>query len=367
MEYDEDNPGEYPSWHDKVLSWAQEIGDNEKSFWEWDLQRYIDERHKCIWVLGELNNRRDLNNRYANRIIFEQKAIEDFVQDWFRIPARFYAFSRAMNSAVRGAQSARELALAASTVAKESSRLAGVFALSEPVNNIINYRGQTYLREDGVRVKHGYGVIRSMIGDHEDNEFDEAEVEESDLSIYSGQFVDGEKSGTGIESYDMGIYKGSYFTGQSNGHGIEICYPDESRTGVVDEIYLGHWENDTRSGLGVEIQTLEVFSGSWKSDLRSGPGRSTMDTFAIKYAHLEGFWVDGKVDGMGREIQYDRVHEGTFKDSEMNRLGKVRFFDGRMKIGDCRDNVLSGLGKRVFSDGSVHEGVFIDGKLCDQV
>ena len=139
---DEDNPEEY-------LPLGAEIVDSEKSFWEPDLQPYIDERHKCIWALSELNN------RYADKIIFELKAIEDFVQDWFRVPDRFYDFSRAINNAVREAQSARELALAVSTVAKEAARLAGVFAMSEPVNNITNYRGQTYLREDGVRVKHG--------------------------------------------------------------------------------------------------------------------------------------------------------------------------------------------------------------------
>ena len=143
---DEDNPEEY-------LPLGAEIVDSEKSFWETALQPYIDERHKCIWALGELNN------RYA-KIIFELKAIEDFVQDWFRVPDRFYVFSRTMNNAVRDAWSARELALAASTEAKEAARLAEKFAMSEPVNNITNYRGQTYLREDGVRVRHGYGVVR---------------------------------------------------------------------------------------------------------------------------------------------------------------------------------------------------------------
>jgi len=72
---DEDNPEEY-------LPHGAEIVDREKSFWKPDLQPYIDERHKCIWALSELNN------RYA-KIIFELKAIKDFVQDWFRFPDRF--------------------------------------------------------------------------------------------------------------------------------------------------------------------------------------------------------------------------------------------------------------------------------------
>jgi len=71
MADEHNNPEEY-------LPLGAEIVDSEKPFWQPDLQPYIDERHKCIWALGELNN------RYA-KIIFELKAIEDFVQDWFRV------------------------------------------------------------------------------------------------------------------------------------------------------------------------------------------------------------------------------------------------------------------------------------------
>ena len=51
----------------------------------------------------------------------------------------------------------------------------------------------------------------------------------------------------------------------------------------------------------------------------------------------------------------------------MNGLGKVRYLDGRMLIGEFSDDKLHGLGKHVYPDGRVLEGVFIDGKPCDQV
>ena len=349
---DDDNPEEY-------LPWGAEILDSEKSFWEPALQPYIDERHKCIWALGELNN------RYADKIIFELKAIKDFVQDWFRVPDRFYDFSRTINNAVREAQSARELALAASTEAKEAARLAEKFAMSEPVNDIPNYRGQTYLREDGVRVKHGYGVYRYIKDFGEDEEFDEEDVDEGNLVIYSGQYEDGKRSGRGILTCRNYICKGSYSAGKSNGYGVYMVYEDNSRTGSAKRIHLGHWRNDLHSGPGVCINNEDktTFSGNWESNKRSGPGRLRYN----ECHYIDGNWIDDEIDGEGREVFEDRVHEGKFKGSKMNGLGKVRYFDGRLHIGEYRVNKLHGLGKQVYPDGSVLEGVFIDGKPCDQV
>jgi len=348
---DEDDPEEY-------LPLGAEIVDSEKSFWEPALQPYIDERHKCIWALGELNN------RYA-KIIFELKAIKDFVQDWFRVPDKFYVFSRTMNNAVRDAWSARELALAASTEAKEAARLAEKFAMSEPVNNITNYRGQTYLREDGVRVKHGYGVIRYNDDIGEDEEFDEEEVDEDDIFTYSGQYEDGERSGRGIWTCMNVIFRGSFSAGESNGYGVSMIYEDNSRTGSAKGIYLGHGRNGQRSGPGVDINNEDksTFSGNWESHKISGLGRLRYD----EYNYIDGNWIDDGIDGEGREVFENAVCEGKFKRSQLNGLGKVRYPDGELQIGEFSDNKLHGLSKAVFRDGSVLEGVFIDGKPCRQV
>jgi hypothetical protein len=144
---------------------------------------------------------------------------------------------------------------------------------------------------------------------------------------------------------------------------------DESRPGRYDSIYLGHWRNNQRSGLGVDIEGYHnvVDSGNWRSGVRSGPGRLRYG----RYRYIDSSWIDGKNDGSGREVYSNAVFEGKFKDLRMNGLGKKRFLNesGQLHIGEHSEGELHGLGKSVFRDGQVNDGVFIEGKFCrpDQV
>ena len=59
----------------------------------------------------------------------------------------------------------------------------------------------------------------------------------------------------------------------------------------------------------------------------------------------------------------NQIHEGLYKNNELNGYGRIFFPSGQYYIGMFKNNDYHGKGIRVFPDGRVEDGIFRENKL----
>ena len=125
---------------------------------------------------------------------------------------------------------------------------------------------------------------------------------------YTGDFVDGQKTGKGKFSMDGVIYEGDFVEGQFHGNGVYI-FGDESGRVYEGEFYenqingkgvmkwadgseyVGAFVNGRMEGYG-EWKTLDgsYYKGFWKNDMRHGQNGQAYD--APSNTKIEGTWFE---------------------------------------------------------------------------
>ncbi|MGH0181417.1 UNVERIFIED_CONTAM: hypothetical protein FKN15_007097 [Acipenser sinensis] len=149
---------------------------------------------------------------------------------------------------------------------------------------------------------------------------------------YKCHWKDGRMHGYGICEYSNNtVYRGYFKDNLRHGFGIlEGC-----RTDSKPLRYVGHWENDKKTGYGVweSIDSGESYRGMWLEDQRHGHGIVVTQS-GLCY---KGVFNSDKLTGKGILLSEDNsLYEGEFTEELM----------------------LKGKGKLTFPNGFTIEGVF---------
>lgn len=97
---------------------------------------------------------------------------------------------------------------------------------------------------------------------------------------YEGEWYEGQKHGQGQRYYAKGLkYKGQWEYNQKNGHGTMLW--------SNNDCYQGYWQQNRPHGYG---------EYTWNLSLNKS------FTFLI-YNWYKGAWLDGRRNGIGKEIQ----------------------------------------------------------------
>ncbi|XP_033855881.1 ALS2 C-terminal-like protein isoform X1 [Acipenser ruthenus] len=192
-------------------------------------------------------------------------------------------------------------------------------------------------------VPHGKGTLRwdderNYTGDFRDGKehgFGVCVVprkETEGYDCYKCHWKDGRMHGYGICEYSNNtVYRGYFKDNLRHGFGIlEGC-----RTDSKPLRYVGHWENDKKTGYGVweSIDSGESYRGMWLEDQRHGHGIVVTQS-GLCY---KGIFNSDKLTGKGILLSEDNsLYEGEFTE----------------------DLMLKGKGKLTFPNGFTIEGVF---------
>ena len=235
-------------------------------------------------------------------------------------------------------------------------------------------------------------------------------------SIYSGQWLDGKRNGQGSMSFSTGdTYIGDWAGDQKNGHGVYIFKSGDKYEGVFEnnkyhgsgtyyykngERYEGQWLNDKKTGYGVYTfpngekyegnfenskyhgyGTLiyangDSHSGQWSNGIKSGYGVYTFKN-GDKY---EGMYADGKRHGNGiytflsgerRKSYYqygNLINEEVMPRDYPKTAGPVPVAATTPVPVTDKNTGTPGTdySRKEFSNGSVYEGEFLNGKMHGQ-
>ncbi|XP_041100635.1 ALS2 C-terminal-like protein isoform X2 [Polyodon spathula] len=192
-------------------------------------------------------------------------------------------------------------------------------------------------------VLHGKGTLRwdderNYTGDFRDGKehgfgvFVIPRKETEGYDCYKCHWKDGRMHGYGICEYSNNtVYRGYFKDSVRHGFGIlESCRTDSNPLR-----YVGHWENDKKTGYGVweSIVSGESYRGMWLEDQRHGHGIVVTQS-GLCY---EGIFNYDKLIGKGILLSEDNsLYEGEFTE----------------------DLMLKGKGKLTFPNGFTIEGVF---------
>lgn len=162
-------------------------------------------------------------------------------------------------------------------------------------------------------------------------------------------------SGTYKARYDDEAYfEGDWTDGCINGYGKGI-YPDGS-------YYEGEWKNDFPNGIGKRYDKNGnlKYSGNFVNEKREGFGTF----FYSNGDRYEGEWIAGDPYGKGT-YYYNNGNSwtGTWnKDTKVSGNGYIYFNDGSYYCGNLNNELFDGNGVFVTSDGCKFEGSFIKGQ-----
>jgi len=172
---------------------------------------------------------------------------------------------------------------------------------------------------------------------------------------YNGVLINGMKNGVGFLTDAAGnVMNGAWVLDDFICGKIEL---------VNGEIVEGAFRNGLLDGLGYRkyfinqddfITEIGFYS---KGKLLSGTKKSDRMSY-------EGNFVDGKLNGPGKVYGNNKLFlEGTFEKNELFGEGKI-FHDGFLcEQGEYKNNLLHGHGKVFNWDGSISEGLYINGQL----
>jgi len=244
------------------------------------------------------------------------------------------------------------------------------------------FAGQVYEGEYCNDVRHGRGVFRHTDGTVYEGEWSNGKMEGrgvmrySDGSVYEGEFKDDAKDGKGKEIRRGGaVYEGDWRRGKMDGRGV---YRD-----AEGGVYEGTFCDDLMDGRGVyRYSKGDVYDGDWKRGRQEGKGLFRSKAGIV----YEGHFLNNKKEGQGvmkdpngNVTQSGRWEDGMFvhavttsiTTSEFNYqgdnvsgkrhgYGKCTWssgeYEGRVYVGQWRNDLREGRGVCSWADGAVYEG-----------
>lgn len=152
---------------------------------------------------------------------------------------------------------------------------------------------------------------------------------------YTGNFLDGQMTGNGV--YTMmaagAKYTGLFLNGLFEGNGT-YEYSDNAR-------FVGMWKEGKKQGYG------ELYS----PPLMTGRGRWDLDELKSGGFHLDN---------------NQSYYEGSFKNDKFDGFGTLEKFYLSRYEGFWKAGLYNGRGKLILRNGTVQEGIWIDGVLSDK-
>ena len=135
-----------------------------------------------------------------------------------------------------------------------------------------------------------------------------------DSTFYQGEFKNNKKNGIGIYRWSDGtIYHGEWLNDEMTGFCI-ITYRDE-------KMYIGQIEKGIMNGYGeFSWKNGKKYLGYYKNDLKEGFGVFIYEQKPFQ-AYI-GFWLEGKMDGLGLVIKGRNVKYGLWKKGEKKQRFK---------------------------------------------
>lgn len=166
---------------------------------------------------------------------------------------------------------------------------------------------------------------------------------------YQGQMKNNVPHQKGRMEYDNGnLYEGEWRDGVHHGIGT-MKYAAGCE-------YSGQWCNGIREGIG-NFKWLNLdceYQGQWKNDQRHGKGKMTWANGSL----YDGDWKDDVRDGFGKIIFEFFFFFSKFRNEF---LGRFQFPDGSIYEGEWKDDTREGKGKRVYTNGDIYTGDFVNG------
>ena len=172
------------------------------------------------------------------------------------------------------------------------------------------------------------------------------------------------------------------YTGDSDSEGR---YHGKGRLVMVDgDVYEGMWREGKRHGYGIQFHSNgDTYEGDWVDGIKIGEGRYVFANGREYEGHFErnmwnghgrfqmfeeeytGNFVDMEMTGLGRKIFKDgSVYSGEFIKGERQGKGECSFPDGRIYKGDWNRDHMNGRGALSWTNRRVYVGEFVDNRRC---
>jgi len=168
---------------------------------------------------------------------------------------------------------------------------------------------------------------------------------------YIGNLKNGIPTGQGKFIYSKNlIYSGEFKNGKLNGPGIKISGKHR---------YEGEFIDDELNGLGKLFRDNRLeYEGQFTNSVENGAGKMYSSDGSIFQGILEnGYYKKGKLTDVNGDIL-----DGEWDDFELIN-GTYKYHDGRLYEGQMKDWRPNGLGKMIYSDGTIENGIWKKGKL----
>jgi hypothetical protein len=161
---------------------------------------------------------------------------------------------------------------------------------------------------------------------------------------YTGQWIDGEwEDGEGTYKYASGAaYTGQYINGELNGKG--------TYTNINGVKFLGDWVNGKLEGKNHVQLTLSALD-----KIKPTEKQTEKQSDAQYSGCLQGDCVNGSG---AYKFTDGTVYNGEWKDGKRNGSGDCKYSDGDSYTGQWKDNKKNGQGTFKDSDGTVYTGQF---------
>ncbi|OMJ86178.1 hypothetical protein SteCoe_12384 [Stentor coeruleus] len=209
--------------------------------------------------------------------------------------------------------------------------------------------------------------IRRNIGDYQLNEDLETVFNlNCNEGIYSGQILEGKKSGIGYLKFEDGS---KYFGGWKNNkpHGNGYLVFNDIKKNNKNHFYRGEFKHGLYSGEGTYKEGLYFYEGNWESNKKHGVGHECMRNMDNYY----GDFFEGKRHGSGIiEMENGGKVEGIFENGslvagtyelEENKDNRINY------QGYWKNGLFHGEGTLIISSTESHiirmEGIFVKGEF----
>ena len=126
------------------------------------------------------------------------------------------------------------------------------------------------------------------------------------------------------------------------------------------EIYEGFFLNGRRHGLGREITTRSKHTGFWVHDKKQGFGTKIKSN----YQYVGDFVADLQ-SGQGTLVTPDAIYTGDWLEGKQSGMGVLKFRDGKVYKGSFRHGVIQGFGCVVWPNGKAVMGNWDNGEVLE--
>ena len=162
-------------------------------------------------------------------------------------------------------------------------------------------------------------------------------IKMADNSILKGTYCNNALNGFSLVKYNnKDTYKGELFGDKANGYGIYYF----SRQGCA---YEGIWENNYKSGIGVENWWYEaVYEGEFKNGKKNGVGTYKWKDESI----YTGEWFNNNIHGYGIFLNKNKKkYKGQFVMNSLNGYGEMENLKNKsFYYGFWKENKKNGFG-----------------------